>query len=77
MKKRIVLKRLSDRCYLSFADECSKSMLPDCKYTFRAYAPFKIVKFDSEEEAIKAYADFCKHHCVENVQLISIISELS
>lgn len=75
MKKRIVLKRLRDKSYLSLADESSKSMLPDCKYTFRAYDPFKVVKFDSEEDALNAYADFCKHHCVENVQIMSIISE--
>ena len=73
MEKRIVLKRLTDNSYLSVADECSKSMLPDCKYTFRAYNPYKVVRFNTEEESLAAYADYRKHNCVEDVQIINII----
>lgn len=74
MCNQIVLKRLTDEKYLSSADICSKTIFPDCKYVFLPYDFFKIVRFNSEKDAIEAYADYCKYHNVEDVQMIYIIS---
>lgn len=75
MNKRVVLKRLRDSYYFSIADQSVPNIIPDCKYTFIPYDPFRIIKFDSEKEALTAYDEYCKHHCFEDIQIINIISE--
>lgn len=77
MSKKVVLKMLADDKYLTLKSEGEQknSMLP-CKYTFHRYDWLRIARFDTEEEALNAFADFCKSDkSVIDVAIVSVITE--
>lgn len=74
MKKEFVLQRMADNTYLSAKKEGLRTVPVDCEYAFRPYNFLEIVRCDTEEEALAVYAEYCKHHAVEDVVILRIIS---
>lgn len=78
MDKKVVLKQLTADKYLSLkSDAEQENSLSPSKYTFHPYNWMKIARFDTEEEAMNAFADFCRHdNSVTDVAIVSVFNEL-
>lgn len=78
MDKKVVLKQLTADKYLSLkSDAEQENSLSLSKYTFHPYNWMKIARFDTEEEAMNAFADFCRYDkSVTDVALVSVFYEL-